>query len=120
MAAFPTPEAALGAARAMQDGFERWCRERGVEPALVLKIGFHAGPAVAVTANGRLDDFGRTVNLAARIQKQAAGRQVALTEALWESFGGDAGGAEPPERFEARLPGIDRPGRLGRLGPAAP
>ena len=112
MAAFPTPEAALSAALAMQAEFEPWCRAAGIDPPLVLKIGLHAGPAVAVAANERLDYFGRTINLAARIQKQAGGGEVALTEELWEALGRPGGAAE---RFEAVLPGIDGRVRLVRL-----
>ena len=35
---------------------------------LVLKIGMHEGPCLAVTLNDRLDYFGQTVNIAARVQ----------------------------------------------------
>ncbi len=43
-------------------------------PALRLKAGVHAGPCVAVTLNERLDYFGSTVNLAARLEAVAATR----------------------------------------------
>jgi class 3 adenylate cyclase len=126
MAAFPAPEAALSAALAMQAEFEPWCRSAGLDPPLVLKIGLHAGPAVVVTANERLDYFGRSINLAARIQKQAGGGEVALTEELWVSLAGawDAADGTPlgevdAERFEARLPGIVGSVRLVRLRPSA-
>jgi class 3 adenylate cyclase len=35
---------------------------------LLLKIGIHEGPCLAVTLNDRLDYFGQTVNIAARVQ----------------------------------------------------
>ena len=39
--------------------------------ALILKIGLHKGAAIAVTLNDRLDYFGQTVNIAARVQNLA-------------------------------------------------
>lgn len=39
---------------------------------LHLKGGVHFGPCIAVTLNGRLDYFGSTVNLAARLEGQSA------------------------------------------------
>ena len=41
---------------------------------LHLKAGIHAGPCVAVTLNERLDYFGSTVNLAARLEAVSATR----------------------------------------------
>jgi len=35
---------------------------------LLIKIGIHEGPCLAVTLNDRLDYFGQTVNIAARVQ----------------------------------------------------
>jgi class 3 adenylate cyclase len=34
---------------------------------LLLKIGIHEGPCLAVSLNDRQDYFGRTVNIAARV-----------------------------------------------------
>jgi class 3 adenylate cyclase len=34
---------------------------------VILKIGVHKGAAIAVTLNDRLDYFGQTVNIAARV-----------------------------------------------------
>ncbi|MGV7796029.1 adenylate/guanylate cyclase domain-containing protein, partial [Mycobacterium kansasii] len=48
---------------------------------LVLKVGVHAGPSVVVTLNDRLDYFGSTVNMAARLQGQSAGADIVLSEA---------------------------------------
>jgi class 3 adenylate cyclase len=102
-----------------------WCREQGIAPPLVLKIGLHAGPAVVVNANGRLDYFGRTVNLAARIQRQAAGGDVTLAASVWDDPTVRAAAAERgalSESFRATLPGIEGPVDLVRLwlpGPEA-
>jgi len=49
--------------------------------AIVIKLGVHVGPAIIVTLNDRLDYFGSTVNLAARLQAMAKGGQVVLSTA---------------------------------------
>jgi class 3 adenylate cyclase len=40
----------------------------------------HEGPALAVTLNDRLDYFGQTVNVAARVQDLATAHSVFTTE----------------------------------------
>jgi class 3 adenylate cyclase len=47
---------------------------------LTLKIGLHEGPCLAVTLNERLDYFGQTVNIAARVQGLAETRSIFATE----------------------------------------
>ena len=44
-----------------------------------IKIGLHAGPCIAVTLNDRLDYFGSTVNLAARLQGESQGGDIVLS-----------------------------------------
>jgi adenylate cyclase len=51
---------------------------------LRVKVGLHEGPCLAVRANQRLDLFGTTVNLAARLQGEAKGGQVVVLERLLE------------------------------------
>ncbi len=48
----------------------------------MLKLGLHAGPCIAVNLNDRLDYFGRTVNLAARLQGESQGGDVMLSAEL--------------------------------------
>jgi len=54
---------------------------------LILKIGIHRGAAIAVTLNERIDYFGQTVNIAARVQSSAGGNEIYLTEAIYKSPG---------------------------------
>ena len=76
MAAFARPGDAVGAAL---DAI----REVGNDADdLVIKIGIHAGPCVAVTLNDRLDYFGGTVNLAARLQGESRGGDIVLSETV--------------------------------------
>jgi adenylate cyclase len=78
MATFPSAVDAVAAAILM---IER-CRERHGELGLGAKLGVAAGPCLAVRANDRLDFFGTTVNLAARLQAKAEGGQIVVTEEL--------------------------------------
>jgi class 3 adenylate cyclase len=79
MATFPTPALGLAAALRMREAMRRLNAQRGAED-LTLKIGVHEGPCLAVTLNERLDYFGQTVNIAARVQSLAATRSIFATE----------------------------------------
>lgn len=79
MASFNDPAQAVRAALAMQDRIAS--SAHGGED-LVLKVGVHAGPSVVVTLNDRLDYFGSTVNMAARLQGQSEGEDIVLSEAV--------------------------------------
>jgi adenylate cyclase len=45
-----------------------------------LKIGPHTGAAIAVTLNERLDYFGTTVNIASRLEGQAQGDDLIISD----------------------------------------
>ena len=55
----------------------------GVMP-LQLKAGIHAGPCIAVTLNDRLDYFGSTVNMAARLEGLSNGSDVIISRAIFD------------------------------------
>ena len=74
MASFGDPANAVKAALAMQAAI--------ADHDLVLKLGVHMGPSVVVTLNDRLDYFGSTVNMAARLQGQSAGGDIVLSRAV--------------------------------------
>jgi class 3 adenylate cyclase len=50
------------------------------EDYLRLKVGLHTGACIVVTLNGRLDYFGSTVNIAARLSDMAQGGEVILSQ----------------------------------------
>ncbi|GGC62643.1 hypothetical protein GCM10010994_21550 [Chelatococcus reniformis] len=79
MATFPSPDHALAAALKVRDAMGRINAERRSED-LLLKIGLHEGPCLAVTLNDRLDYFGQTVNIASRVQGFAMSRSIFATE----------------------------------------
>jgi class 3 adenylate cyclase len=84
MATFPTPDRAVAAALRMREAMDRLNQERNAED-LLLKIGIHEGPCLAVMENGRQDYFGRTVNIAARVQNLAVSRPIFATAPVIEN-----------------------------------
>lgn len=87
-----------------------------------VKIGLHYGPAIAVNANDRLDYFGQTVNLAARIQGESHGGEVVISEELANDPGVRAlleGRGIGLEWFDAAVRGLEDPVRMVRIRPAA-
>jgi class 3 adenylate cyclase len=82
-----------------------------------IKLGVFGGPCYVVTANGVLDYFGQTVNVAARLQGEARSGELVVEEALAdralernmlpEGF--------VVERYDARLKGVAAPIRVARI-----
>ena len=54
------------------------------QEAVTIKLGVHEGPSIAVTLNGRLDYFGTTVNMAARLQGKSKGGDLVVSRAVAE------------------------------------
>lgn len=84
MATFTTPERAVAAALRMREGMRALNDESGHED-LLLKIGIHEGPCLAVNLNDRQDYFGQTVNIASRVQNLADSRAIFATEPVVEN-----------------------------------
>ena len=78
MATFPTPDRAVAAAMRMREAMRRLNDGRGREE-LLLKIGIHEGPCIAVSLNERQDYFGQTVNIASRVQQLATAQEIFAT-----------------------------------------
>ena len=51
---------------------------------LALKAGLNTGPCIAVTLNDRLDYFGSTVNMAARLEGLSSGSDVIISRSVYE------------------------------------
>jgi class 3 adenylate cyclase len=83
MAAFHLPEDALAAALDIQREVASLNDGDGEGP-IVIKLGLHSGPCIAVTLNDRLDYFGTMVNLAARLQGESVGGDIVLSSAFAE------------------------------------
>ena len=120
MCAFYRLDDALATAIGLQQEVTAWCLKQDIEPPLVLKVGVHHGPAIAMTANGRLDYFGRTVNLAARIADSSRGGDVVMLRQVLDEADHSLvdGGGITTESFTTRLRGIDDDQYLVRLAVA--
>ena len=79
MASFVDPLDGLRAALDMQARIARLNADAGGE-LISLKVGLHAGACLAVTLNDRLDYFGQTVNIAARVQSLAGADEIVVTD----------------------------------------
>jgi class 3 adenylate cyclase len=109
MAVFRRP---AGALRAFLTAQEVLASPPAGKRPLLLKVGIHTGPCIAVTLNGRLDYFGCKVNLAARLEGLSSGGDVVISSAVHldpevaEMINGDE--AElVASRFEKMLKGFD-------------
>ena len=78
MATFIRPEHALAAGLKMRAAMDALNAERGSKD-LVVKIGIHEGPCLAVMLNERQDYFGQTVNIAARVQSLSTSQEIHIT-----------------------------------------
>jgi class 3 adenylate cyclase len=82
MATFPTPNRAVAASLRMREAMRRLNEERKRDDDLLLKIGIHEGPCLAVMLNERQDYFGQTVNIASRVQHLASSQAIYATGAV--------------------------------------
>jgi class 3 adenylate cyclase len=82
MATFLEPGDAVAAAISMQNEIGQF-NAKQPDRALILKIGIHKGAAIAVTLNERLDYFGQTVNIAARVQQFADAEEIVVSEDVY-------------------------------------
>jgi class 3 adenylate cyclase len=78
MATFVRPEHAIVAGLRMRAAMDELNRQRGTDD-LIVKIGIHEGPCLAVMLNERQDYFGQTVNIAARVQSLSTAREIHIT-----------------------------------------
>ena len=123
MAVFLDGAQAVEAALAMQRELRGWRSEHVPDPATILKVGVHQGPVVAVNLDQRLDYFGSTVNMAARIQAQSAGGDVVISRTLALDAAVASLLAQPDLQrvpFDADLSGFSEPVPLVRLLPSLP
>jgi class 3 adenylate cyclase len=109
MAVFRSP---AGAVRAMLHAQSLLASPPGGMQPLSLKAGLHTGPCIAVTLNDRLDYFGSTVNLAARLEAQSTGDDVVISSAVYSDpqvreLLGDPHAGFSAARFEMPLKGFD-------------
>ncbi|MBV6402651.1 MAG: hypothetical protein CNIPEHKO_02964 [Anaerolineales bacterium] len=115
MAAFRHPIAALRAVWKAQVKI----MQRG-EPMLWLKAGMHKGPCIVVNLNDRLDYFGSTVNIAARLPGFSQGGELIFTEEIYkdpevQEFLSQNLKPNVLSRFSDNVKGFDDPFTLWKL-----
>jgi class 3 adenylate cyclase len=119
MAAFLNPADAVQAALEMRSEIASF-NERQPDKALILKIGVHKGAAIAVTLNDRLDYFGQTVNIAARVQNLADADEIFVSQDVYEAKGvRDELAGYSVEPRTAQLRGVQQVLPVFRVGTAA-
>ena len=117
MAAFADDLDGLLASVAILHAFEGFRRDHEHRQLTHIKLGVFGGPCYVVTANGVLDYFGQTVNLAARLQGEAKSGELVVEEALADRAVAQQMLPEGfvVERYDAKLKGVDAPIRVARI-----
>ena len=117
MAVFVDEANAVKAAVAMQGAFPPFVARYPYAQDVDLKLGVYSGPCFAVTANGILDYFGQSVNVAARLQGQAEPGEIIMPEDLADlaQTAGWLAGARIVARYETPLKGVDHALRVARV-----
>jgi class 3 adenylate cyclase len=116
MAAFRRPIEALRAVWKAQTTIA----DRG-EPMLWLKAGIHRGPCIVVNLNDRLDYFGSTVNIAARLPGFSQGGELIFSEAIHDDpevqdFLAQNLKPNALSRFTGEVKGFDEPFTMWKVG----
>jgi class 3 adenylate cyclase len=119
MASFESPVNAVLAARQMLREIDAFNNEVG-EREIVLKVGVHRGASIAVTLNDRLDFFGQTVNIAARVQGLADADEIYLTDEVYRAEGvKDLLTELQVSSRQVQLKGVQRPVAVHRVSATA-
>lgn len=82
MATFLISTDAMRAIFDMYESFARFNYDNQERDDIIIKVGLHRGPCLAVSSNDRLDYFGRTVNISARVQGLSQGGDMVISETV--------------------------------------
>ena len=116
MAAFVDDATCARAAFACLVAFDAFRKQTPHAEVTQIKLGIHGGPCYVVTANGTLDFFGQTVNVAARLQGLAESGEVVLEAIALERLPANLrAGLVHSEPFQARVKGVQEPLSLVRI-----
>jgi class 3 adenylate cyclase len=122
MAVFPTGAQALRAAFQMQRSMANLETYGSIDPQRFLRVGIHSGPCLAVTLNDRMDYFGTAVNVASRVEHEAAGGEIVLTRDAFDEPGvSDVLDAEcdASDECDVQLRGLSGATRIVRIPASA-
>ena len=116
MAVFTDVEQATTAAISILREFNEYNQNHSDEESIIVKLGLHKGACIALNLNDKLDYFGSTVNIAARVQGQSIGDDLVLSAAVHESMAKWLVQQEVQvEPFRAKLKGIQMEHELFRV-----
>jgi class 3 adenylate cyclase len=116
MASFVDPLDALRAAIELRSRIAQFNAEAGGNQ-IALKVGLHTGACLAVTLNDRLDYFGQTVNIAARVQALAGAGEIVVTDDILAHEGAaELVAGLPVEASSVELGGVAGEVRVHRVG----
>ena len=119
MAAFHDPADAIRAAIRVQQGVQEFNRDSSGED-IVIKLGVHCGPCIAVTLSERFDYFGTTINMAARLQGESEGGDIVLSEDIVRDPAvAEILAAYPLEAAQSHFKGFETPVSFLRLSASA-
>lgn len=83
MASFKNPKDSALAAIEIRKSFKEFDTKLDSEKEILIKIGIHMGSTIMVTLNKRIDYFGQTINVAARIQGEAKNNEILISEKVF-------------------------------------
>lgn len=119
MATFSSPVEGLLASLEMMSRIDRMNQEAHTQGFEIgLKVGLNEGPSLAVINDERLDYFGQSVNIAARVQGLAQAGEIWVTQSVLKTPGVDRMLSEKGyiwETSEASLKGVGRKAVVHRL-----
>jgi len=118
MASFKRAADGAAASVAIQKAFEAFNRKENIRGQVLVKIGLHAGKTIAVNLNNRVDYFGQTVNMAARIQSTARGGEAIISQAVRsdrDAIRAVSGAVKSLTRMNTVLKGIQQSQMVYRL-----
>jgi len=116
MAAFSDPWSCVQAAIDALERFETFRRDSAHGAHVGIKLGVNVGPCYVVTANGSLDYFGQTVNVASRVQHLAQPGELVIARELFDELPeAERERVVVRETFHATVKGVEHPLTLVRL-----
>jgi adenylate cyclase len=123
MACFSRVDEALGAVHEMNRDLLTPRPQQPGSASLTLKASLHVGACLAVNANDRLDFFGSTINLAARMVSCCHGGDLAVSDEIFQRPEMEEflkGCPASPMPSEVRFRGFNAPRRVWMISMAMP
>jgi len=115
MAAFVDSERCAAAAIEVLERFATFRTSAKNGEHIAIKLGMWAGACYVVSANGTLDYFGQTVNVASRVQHLAGSGELVVPRAVYEALPAASLARVSAEPMSATVKGVDEPLELMRL-----